>query len=456
MFGARAGGAVVVAAVLVSGCAHSSEQARAGSAAVGFSAAGSAGRTSRGLSATGTGSATVRADRAVVVVGLGTPGSSAVSTAHQATIVGALAKLGFAKDAIDFTDGNSISGSTAVRVKVRVDALRKTGTEIVAAIRGAVDDSISSQGVLFSVSDCGAALAPAQRRAAEVASKAAVEVAATTHVRRGRLISATDATLSALYASALVPNVCGGSGAVSALSPFGVSGMPFDSKPEVTVHTAVTLTYEIANTGDGAVVTGSGDGTADVPAGDAYVVVNPSGGEALSLSGTPAPDHRKELIAAIAALGIRASAISVSPSDPFPGSLLVRVEVRADQLPAKGDAIERAVHGIMGGSQSVGVLFIPKDCAEAKRKARELAFAQADHAVEQIASGLHVRLGEIVGVTESSPTTPIAITSPDPCAPDIDNGDAVQFIYGAQYLKPLTAPHRASVIGSIQVTRATN
>jgi uncharacterized protein YggE len=200
-----------------------------------------------GLSATGSGFATAKPDRAYVVVLAQTPqsgsGPAPLSGRDRDRAMQKLTGLGFNTKDITITSQSPYGGNIVIQVAVPLDSVAKAGKSIVDGVEEILGRSQSS-GVRYGHSNCQAVLATAQGEATTAARNRAAALATSGGVKLGALtgISANAVTLP--YNTIADP--CSDDASILyASSPMGGVIKPFDAEPAFKVETAVVLTFAI-------------------------------------------------------------------------------------------------------------------------------------------------------------------------------------------------------------------
>ena len=204
-----------------------------------------------GLTVSATGSVTVAADEAYVVIFpeqfYGPSGPEQMTAEDREEIIEKLAELDVPEEAIEFEGQGRLGFSSSISVEVDLGDLAEKSEPILDAVEEVIRRS-ESHGVHYSLSEenCERALSLARREAIPSAERAADDLAEALGVDRGIVIGALEHTQSNLtpygYTSlaGLPAQSCGG----SVLDPyFGL--LPFGTEPEVEVAVGLQITYSI-------------------------------------------------------------------------------------------------------------------------------------------------------------------------------------------------------------------
>jgi uncharacterized protein YggE len=208
-----------------------------------------------GLSVTGTGKATAKADEAYIVVTVfssspGPFGPAPVSKKSRDELVTKLKALKIDEDDIQIENVFNGPGQTVVSVEAPIADLAKTSKDVVSAVEDVLGRS-QNQGVWFSHSNCAAVLAEARKQAIADAKRSAEALAGSASIKLGSLTSLSEGPVTPIapYGSPATTDPCTDNVASlfqASSGPYGqVNLKPFDSTPEFTVNSSVTVTYAI-------------------------------------------------------------------------------------------------------------------------------------------------------------------------------------------------------------------
>lgn len=368
-----------------------------------------------GVTATATGTQTIPADRAVLVVSApydefsGSGGEFEES--DRAALTAAAAELGYDADSITVTSPAEseryFGGGDELRVTIAPEEAARRADELVDAAEDVVDD-LGPTGVRFFPSDCTAALAALEESTVADALADARALAAAADLDAGELVAVREA-----------PTFAGGFGAFGlpglGACPDGTSGPLVDPEtpPEVELHFEVEVTIAVPEGVDGIRGEVLGSGSITVPADTASVVVLVAPDEydlesPISLTG----EDREEVRTAVGGLGLDPAAVRFQLGDDLNGIAtmiivpidLGRLEDGDDIVDAVGDAIDEPVEG--------GAVFAASECPELLERARRLALDDAEHQLAGLGQGAP---GPYLRVAEQ-PTNEFGLT-PAPCDP---------------------------------------
>ena len=198
-----------------------------------------------GLVAVASGSQTVTADEAYVVVipqrFYGPRGPEPLSMEDRADVMDKLAEIGIASDDIEIASGRRPYEPVQISVEVAVSDLPEIGERILDSVEEVLRRSASS-GVRFGLSEesCNASLALARREAAPQADKDADGLAEAIGVVRGGVVSVVEYSLGGLNYGSTGTETCGG----QFQDPNAL--LPFDAEPEIEVAVQIRIGYAIS------------------------------------------------------------------------------------------------------------------------------------------------------------------------------------------------------------------
>ena len=198
-----------------------------------------------GLVAVASGSLTVTADEAYVVVipqrFYGPRGPEPLSMEDRADVMDKLAEIGIASDDIEIVSGRRPYEPVQISVEVAVSDLPEIGERILDSVEEVLRRSASS-GVRFGLSEesCNASLALARRDAAPQADKDADGLAEAIGVVRGGVVSVVEYSLGGLNYGSTGTETCGG----QFQDPNAL--LPFDAEPEIEVAVQIRIGYAIS------------------------------------------------------------------------------------------------------------------------------------------------------------------------------------------------------------------
>ena len=198
-----------------------------------------------GLVAVASGSQTVTADEAYVVVipqrFYGPRGPEPLSMEDRADVMDKLAEIGIASDDIEIVSGRRPYEPVQISVEVAVSDLPEIGERILDSVEEVLRRSASS-GVRFGLSEesCNASLALARREAAHQADKDADGLAEAIGVVRGGVVSVVEYSLGGLNYGSTGTETCGG----QFQDPNAL--LPFDAEPEIEVAVQIRIGYAIS------------------------------------------------------------------------------------------------------------------------------------------------------------------------------------------------------------------
>jgi uncharacterized protein YggE len=477
----------VVLVLVGAGCSSSAKQAtpvRANAAGIGVAGLDLTGPN--GVTAIGSATQTVPADRAFVLVGRGDGGSTAIGgpnitigpdgapvsvssttvapTKEHDAIRAALRPLGIANDAIEFSLPDSSGGgvpvpSGVVQVEVPVAKLPQIGTAVVSAIEKVVG-TIGGQGLRFAVRDCTTALSTARDKAVADAHKRAQALATAAGVKLGDLASVSEQPAPAFPFSYLANGgqaVCGSSAASLVVTSSSTPVAELDAKPEVELHESVLATYALGASSV-RTIAAAGVGEKSGPADAADIVIVP---QFQSVSDPFASSQSNKIdsvfvLRALASLGIAKTdvevenAISLSSFSSSPSSSYVRVHVTVARLKAIGAKIVDAVKAIVGTDSTSGVLFSGSNCDNLLARARTDAVADAGKRIDKLARAANVHPGAIVGVAEVRGI--VSLPDIDPCHPDVSSLSSSGLLSGLSYVTGSGLPSLVGLDATPKVT----
>ena len=198
-----------------------------------------------GLVAVASGSQTVTADEAYVVVipqrFYGPRGPEPLSMEDRADVMDKLAEIGIASGDIEIVSGRRPYEPVQISVEVAVSDLPEIGERILDSVEEVLRRSASS-GVRFGLSEesCNASLALARREAAPQADKDADGLAEAIGVVRGGVVSVVEYSLGGLNYGSTGTETCGG----QFQDPNAL--LPFDAEPEIEVAVQIRIGYAIS------------------------------------------------------------------------------------------------------------------------------------------------------------------------------------------------------------------
>ena len=198
-----------------------------------------------GLVAVASGSQTVTADEAYVVVipqrFYGPRGPEPLSMEDRADVMDKLAEIGIASDDIETVSGRGPYEPVQISVEVAVSDLPEIGERILDSVEEVLRRSESS-GVRFGLSEesCNASLALARREAAPQADKDADGLAEAIGVVRSGVVSVVEYSLGGLNYGSTGTETCGG----QFQDPNAL--LPFDAEPEIEVAVQIRIGYAIS------------------------------------------------------------------------------------------------------------------------------------------------------------------------------------------------------------------
>ena len=198
-----------------------------------------------GLVAVASGSLTVTADEAYVVVipqrFYGPRGPEPLSLEERADVIDKLTEIGIASDDIEIVSGRQPYDPVQISVEVAVADLPEIGERILDAVEDVLRRSENS-GVRFGLSEesCSAGLALARRDAAPQADKDADGLAEAIGVVRGGVVSVVEYSLSGFSYGSTVTETCGG----QFQDPNAL--LPFDAEPKIEVAVHLQISYAIS------------------------------------------------------------------------------------------------------------------------------------------------------------------------------------------------------------------
>lgn len=213
-----------------------------------------------GVSSTGRARSNAPADRATVVIVVGSsfdmPSESPEERARRNELIARLEREGLAPDGATIDGSAGFFDSTAVRVPVDPDAVRDAGPKIRAIIEDEFE-FIESEGVVFSSSRCTQLLESAQKKAWVDARREVTKLAKETGVRVGDVVAASTFTASSALGLFGGTSVRGSADDVDedclAAVPSAFSGFfdesdlkPFAAEPVFEVPAEISLTRAIA------------------------------------------------------------------------------------------------------------------------------------------------------------------------------------------------------------------
>jgi uncharacterized protein YggE len=478
-------GSVVLVLVGV-GCSSSAKQAspvRAGAGGVGIAGLDLSGPN--GVSAVGSATQKVPADRAFVVVARGDdgfssssgssftigPGGAPVSVPTSTTVApaqehdavrAALRPLGIASDAIGFSlpdssGSNGPAGSGVVQVEVPVAKLPKIGIAVVTAIKNVVGTT-RGQGLRFAIRDCTAVLSTARDKAVADAHTRAQALATAAGVALGDLTAVSEQPAQAspfAYLASGGQGLCGSSAADVVTTASNTPIAALDAKPEVELRESVSATYALAASSP-RTIAAVGVGEESAPADAADIVILPQSASDPTTLGQPNKIDSPEVLRALAAFGVTKTEVEVedaaglSPFSSLPSSSYVRVHVTVAQLKAIGSKIVGAVQSVVGTDSTAGVLFSASNCSDLLARARADAVADAGRRVDKLARAANVHAGAIVGVAEVSAVA--YVPSVDPCHPDLSSLSTLGLLTGLSSATGSGLPSLSSLDATPKVT----
>ena len=198
-----------------------------------------------GLVAVASGSQTVTADEAYVVVipqrFYGLRGPEPLSMEDRADVMDKLAEIGIASDDIEIVSGRGPYEPVQISVEVAVADLPEIGERILDSVEEVLRRSENS-GVRFGLSEesCSAGLALARRDAAPQADKDADGLAEAIGVVRGGVVSVVEYSLGGFNYGSTVTETCGG----QFRDPNAL--LPFDAEPKIEVAVHLQISYAIS------------------------------------------------------------------------------------------------------------------------------------------------------------------------------------------------------------------
>ena len=198
-----------------------------------------------GLVAVASGSQTVTADEAYVVVipqrFYGPRGPEPLSMEDRADVMDKFAEIGIASDDIEIVSGRGPYEPVQISVEVAVSDLPEIGERILDSVEEVLRRSESS-GVRFGLSEesCNASLALARREAAPQADKDADGLAEAIGVVRSGVVSVVEYSLGGLNYGSTGTETCGG----QFQDPNAL--LPFDAEPEIEVAVQIRIGYAIS------------------------------------------------------------------------------------------------------------------------------------------------------------------------------------------------------------------
>ncbi len=354
-----------------------------------------------GLTVTASGSVTVTADEAYVVViperFYGPRGPEKLSSKDRADVVQNLVDIGIVEDAIEFESGRQYDPES-ISVEVGMDDLPEIGDLILDAVEDVVRRSERS-GVRFSLSEenCDQALAVARQEAIAQAEGDSNDLAEALGVVRTGIIGAAEYPATSFNSGLPGVDKCGS----GQFQPYQTPLMPFDADPEIEVSLQMQITYGPKSDQAGG-ITATASGSVTATADEAYVVVIPeqfygrSGPEPLSSK------DRADVIEAIAQIGIATDNIEIISGRQQYEPVQISVEVEAQDLPEIGDLILDAVEGVLRRSENSGLRFSlsEQNCGTALALARRDAISQIDKNADDLAGAFGIVRGDVVGAVE--------------------------------------------------------
>jgi uncharacterized protein YggE len=422
---------------------------------------GLSGARNGGLTAIGSATKTVPADRAFVVVTPGFDdfgGGSSLSDADRTAIREAVAQLGIAEDALRFDESGALEGAgSSVHVEVDVAKLPAVAEDVADAVTDIFDNA--QKGIVFSVDDCPAAVGDARTEAIDKARSQAEALADAADVELGEIVDVTEAPESAVdaaFAGFYPPTEqpCGTDVLRSVGDSYFESLLPLDAKPEVQLVESVALTFAIGGDPE-RVISSSGTAEAEQAADEAYIVVAPGGIEDVfpGAASQSLDENRDEIVRALAEFDVPAEEVEIKKAAlPVPSSY-VSIEIPSSRISEIGKDIVGAVEEAIDSDDSLsGVIFSSSNCAELLARARTAAIADADRRLEALGEAADAQLGAIVAVADTS------ATGADPCEAD-DPFASVDSLFGSfggsgPELQPLDAEPRARIRVSVSLSRA--
>lgn len=202
-----------------------------------------------GLTATGSGTATAKADEAYVIASvsanIGPFGPQPVPQKSREDLIAKIRGLGFDESDIE-VDSSRFGAPVVVSVEMDLAKLAQRGKDVIAAVEEVFGRS-DVQGVWFSHSNCQAVLTEARKQALGEAKRNAESLAAAANLQLGGLLALSDAAPQP--GPFPVSNPCSEDVAATVglgNGPYGLALKPLDAKPEFSLTTAVSVTFAIS------------------------------------------------------------------------------------------------------------------------------------------------------------------------------------------------------------------
>ena len=354
-----------------------------------------------GLTVTASGSVTVSADEAYVIVvpdrfyGRGDP--EKLSSEDREDIVQNLMAIGIPEDDIEFESGRQYDPET-ISVEVQIEGLPEIGDHVVDVVEDVIRRSERS-GVHFSVSgdNCDRALMAVRKEAIAQAEADSLNLAEELGVVRSGIIVAVENPTDSFGPGLPGLDHCGR----GQFHPYQTPLMPFDAEAEVEVSLRMRITYGPKSEQSGG-LTAATNGSVTVSADEAYVVVIPEQFYGPDGPGPISAKDRADVIEAIEQIGIATDDIEIiSGRQPYEPAQ-ISVEVAVADLPEIGDLILDAVEDVLRRSEHSGVRFSlsEESCNAGLALARLDAISQMHIKVDDLAAALGMVRDGLVGAVE--------------------------------------------------------
>ncbi len=274
-----------------------------------------------------------------------------------------------------------------------VDQVRARGPRIVQSVERTLGRS-DSAGVSFSLANCDAA-APLRKQALAQAEGQAKALADAGKLSIGGIVAIRQDADAHLFSAPPPSGIC----------PLATAGPveTFDSRPEVRLSVAVSVTYAINGAPAGSqgrpVVFSAGSATVKAKADEAYVMLlfesedeEPTGG--------PSAEERTRVLDALGGMKIDRKDVEITTRSDYGVTTIVQVETRTAGLATTGKDIVRAVEEVLGRSDTSGVRFWSSACADLLAKGRKEAVADARQRAGALAEAAGVKLGAMQWLAE--------------------------------------------------------
>ena len=203
-----------------------------------------------GLTASGSGSATAKADEAYILITANTQsgpfGPQAISTKARNDLMAKLKVLKIEEDDIQIAS-QPFGGSTVISVETGIKDMPTLGRNVSAAVEEALNLPVNTQGVRFTHLNCEAVLLEARKQAFADAKRSTEALAGVAGVKLGALVALSEPQPSTQsYAPVQTSAGCNEDFTQSVFKGYGGAGLkPFDAEPEFTISAVISVTYAI-------------------------------------------------------------------------------------------------------------------------------------------------------------------------------------------------------------------